>query len=178
MKIFLTSNQQFGRPGAIKAYKRPFASLEEMNLHLINKWNCVVSDEDAVFVLGNFVWDPEIGEQLIEQLNGEIYVIDGEYDRASEDMVSLKKDDGKIRFISEGIRRMLKVKSVLSYWPLADWPKKKQGFVSFIGHPNYKKYKSSHKSKIANVTCDAWDFKPIELTKITTLYSDPDLNKE
>ena len=52
---------------------------------------------------------------------------------------------------------------------------KKQGFISFIGHPNYKKYKSSHKSKIVNVCCDAWDFKPIDLTKLTTLYNDPDL---
>lgn len=178
MKIFLTSNQQFGRPGAIKAYKRSFSDVGEMNLHLIDQWNSVVSKEDAVFVLGNFVWDPELGEEIIGALNGEIYVMDGEWDRASEDLVNLqKKDNRKIRFVSDGIRRMLKSKSVLSYWPLTDWPKKKQGFISFIGHPNYKKYKSSHTDKIVNVTCDAWDYKPIELTTLTTLYNDPDLNK-
>ncbi len=176
MKIFLTSNQQFGRPSALKTNKRPFDSMTDMHDFMIKQWNSTVSKKDAVFVLGNFVWDPEIGEQVLAALNGEIYVIEGEYDRASEEIVELKKhDDKKIRFISDGIKKMLKTKSVLSYWPLADWPKKKQGFISFIGHPNYKKYKSSHKSKIVNVCCDAWDFKPIDLTKLTTLYNDPDL---
>ena len=64
MKVYVTSNQQFGRTGAIKAYKRSFEDVSEMNNHLIKQWNSVVKDGDAVFVLGNLVWDPETGEEI------------------------------------------------------------------------------------------------------------------
>jgi hypothetical protein len=30
MKIFATGNQQFGRKGAIKKFKRPFSSVQEI----------------------------------------------------------------------------------------------------------------------------------------------------
>ena len=178
MKVFVTSNQQFGRLGAIKAYKRPFKNVEEMNTHLIKQWNKEVKAGDAVFVLGNLIWDPETGEDVIKALNGDILVIDGEWDRATEDIVKLKKNsslaEAKIRHISDGIKVMENIKAILSYWPLIDWPKKKKGFISFIGHPN-KKYKSDHKKNIVNVRCDDWDFKPIEIQQIVKLYNDPDL---
>jgi len=180
MKVFVTSNQQFGRPGAIKAYNRPFKNVQEMNAVLISKWNSAVSDGDVIFVLGNFAWDPEVAEELIKSLNGDIFVIDGEWDRPTSDLVKIKGDvgvkTGKIRYVSDGIKVLGNVKSVLSYWPMTDWPRKKKGYISFIGHPN-KKYKSDHKNKVVNVSCDAWDYKPIEMKNIVTLYNDPDLKK-
>jgi len=176
MKIFVTSNQQFGRPGAIRSYKRPFDNVEEMDKHLIKQWNSVVSDDDLVFVLGNFSWEPEQTEDLMDLLKGQIYVMAGEWDRAVKDITLLKggKDYKKLTHISDGIRTLTSIKSVLSYWPFLEWPRKKKKYISFIGHPS-KKYKSSHKEKTVNVTCDYWDFKPIEATKIVKLYEDPDL---
>ena len=81
MQIFVTSNQQFGRPGAIKKYDRPFSSLDEMNETLIENWNLTVSPEDVVYVLGNFGWDPTTVENCINTLNGHIYFIEGEFDK-------------------------------------------------------------------------------------------------
>jgi calcineurin-like phosphoesterase family protein len=180
MKLFVTSNQQFGRPGAINAYKRPFKDVEEMNAHLIKQWNSVVEVGDAVFVLGNLIWDPESGEEIIKSLNGDILVIDGEWDRATEDLVNIKQKsniaESKIRFIADGIKIMPNRKSVLSYWPLVDWPRKKKGYTSFIGHPN-PKYKTDHKENVINVVCDRWDYKPIEINYLTELFNDPDLKK-
>jgi len=172
MKIFVTSNQQFGRPGAIKAYKRPFADVEEMDEYLAKQWNSVVNKGDTVFVLGNFAWDPESGERLVKLLNGNIYVIPGEWDRAAKDISDLA--GSSLTYHAIGIKEILGLKAVLSYWPLEDWPKKKKGFVSFIGHVN-KKYKSDHKKHIVNVRCDNWDYKPIEIQQIVKLYNDPDL---
>lgn len=179
MKVFVTSNQQFGRTGALKAYKRSFEDVAEMNDHLIKQWNSVVSEGDAVFVLGNLMWDPETGEDIIKALNGDILVIDGEWDRATEDIVKIKKDsslaEAKIRYITDGIKVMKKMKAVLSYWPLMDWPgKKKKSYTSFIGHPD-PKYKTDHKESVINVTCDRWDYKPIEINHLTELFNDPDL---
>lgn len=177
MKLFVTSNQQFGRPGAIKANSRSFEDVEEMNEYMIAQWNSVVSDGDTVFVLGNFAWQPEICELLIEQLNGSIYVMNGEWDQATQDVIKLKNTEPKLHFLVEGIRHLANAKAVLSYWPLLDWPKRKQGTVSFIGHSN-KAHKTDHKKKVVNVSCDRWDFKPVNALEMIKLYNDPDLSEE
>jgi calcineurin-like phosphoesterase family protein len=57
-KIFVTSNLQLGRPGAIKKYNRDFADVDEMTDRLIRNWNEVVTKDDTVYHLGNFAWDP------------------------------------------------------------------------------------------------------------------------
>lgn len=172
MKIFVTSNQQFGRAGSINAYKRPFSDVEEMDEYLVTQWNSVVGEKDTVFVLGNFAWDPESGENLSKILNGNIYVIPGEWDRASKDITGL--EGSNLIYHAVGIKELKGLDAVLSYWPLIEWPKKKKGAVSFIGHPN-KKYKSDHKKKVVNARCDDWDFKPIDIQQMIKLYNDPDL---
>ena len=178
MKLFVTSNQQFGRPGAINAYKRPFKSVDEMNEYMFNQWNSVVSEGDIVFVLGNLAWDPEITEEVVAKLNGNIYAMQGEWDRSIKDITDIRGGGTvKLKYLTEGIKMLASQDSVLSYWPLTEWPRKKKGYVSFIGHPA-KKYKSNHTDKIVNVQCDRWDFKPIEIKSMVTLYRDPDLNQE
>ena len=101
MQIFVTSNQQFGRPGAIKKYDRPFSSLEEMNETLIENWNLTVSPEDVVYVLGNFGWDPTTVENCINTLNGHIYFIEGEFDKATVDVSMLPNADKKMEEIGQ-----------------------------------------------------------------------------
>jgi calcineurin-like phosphoesterase family protein len=174
MKIFVTSNQQFGRTGAIRMFKRPFDNVEEMNQSLIKKWNSVVSSEDTVYVLGNLIWQPESGENILKSLNGSILVIKGEYDKAIEDLVNLNSEVS-VEYLPIGIKQLNALDAILSYWPMLDWPKKNKGSISFIGHPS-NKYKSDHNAKVVNVRCDDWDFKPIEIQQIITLYHDPDLN--
>lgn len=176
MKIFVTSNQQFGRPGAIRSYKRPFENVEEMDAYLIKQWNSVVKEGDAVFVLGNFAWEPEKTEDLMNVLKGNIYVLEGEWDRATADISKMKGDKSykKLSHVSDGIKTLASIKSVFSYWPLTEWPRKKKKYVSFVGHPS-KKYKSDHNKRTVNVTCDYWDFKPIEAQNLVKLYEDPDL---
>jgi calcineurin-like phosphoesterase family protein len=170
MKTFVTSNQQFGRPGAIKSYKRPFEDVQEMNQELFESWNSVVSPEDTVYVLGNFAWDPETAEYFLRNLNGTIINIEGEFDSAIEELeetaTALNIDffNGLLEVFSEE-------NAVLSYWPLLEWPRKSKGAYSIIGFPN-KKYGSNHKTKTVNCCCDFWEFKPVELSKIIELFNE------
>lgn len=172
MKTFVTSNQQFGRPGAIKSYKRPFASVQEMNQELFTAWNSVVSPEDTVYVLGNFAWDPETAEHFLRKLNGEIINIDGEFDHAidelSETAIGLNVD-----YFTGILEVFPEENAVLSYWPLLEWPRKSKGAYSIIGYPN-KKYKSNHKTKTVNCCCDFWEYKPVELSSILKLFTEVD----
>ena len=170
MKVFVTSNQQFGRKGAIKAYKRPFDDVNEMNLHLVESWNSVVSAEDIVYVLGNFAWDPETLEMIAKNLNGDIIVISGEYDRAARDVAEIK-GIVDIEYLYNAIEEHPEVNSVLSYWPMSEWPGKNKGSYSIIGYPG-KDHKTNHKLRVINCACDAWEFKPIEISKLIELLED------
>lgn len=169
MTIYLTGNQQFGRKGAIRAYKRPFDSVDEMNQHLIEQWNSTVSDEDIVFVLGNFAWDPETAEVIIKQLNGTIIILQGEYDKAIEDIV--QNPELNITYLTEGIKLAPEVMMCLSYWPLEEWPGKKEGFASIIGHPS-KSYPTSHQNNRINVACDFWNYKPVNAKSVLELFGE------
>ena len=170
MKVFVTSNQQFGRPSAIKAYKRPFDSVGEMNDSLIYEWNSVVSPEDIVYVLGNFAWDPETSEMIIRNLNGDIVIISGEYDKATAEIAATLGLDA-IDFLYNAIEEHPEANVVMSYWPLLEWPNKSKGSYSIIGHPS-SKYKTNHKTRIINCSCDNWEYKPVEVTKLIELFED------
>lgn len=170
MKVFVTSNQQFGRKGAIRNYKRPFVDVDDMNHQLVEAWNSVVSEEDIVYVLGNFAWDPETLEVVARNLNGDIVVISGEYDKAARDVAEIK-GIVSIDYLYNAIEEHPEVNSVLSYWPLTEWPGKSKGSYSIIGYPG-KDYKTNHKTRTLNCACDLWDFKPVDVSLMIALLED------
>jgi calcineurin-like phosphoesterase family protein len=169
MKIFATGNQQFGRKGAIKKFKRPFSTVQEMNHHMIDAWNSVVDEGDQVYVLGNLAWDPITADETVGQLNGTIHLIKGDFDDATEDISELH--EYKLNICECDIQVDDRNKLVLSYWPLRDWYNRNKGYysvISFIG----SKFKSNHKENLINVNCDSWGFKPVELQKVKDLFAE------
>ena len=66
--------------------KRGFASGEEMNEHMIRRWNEKVTSKDDVYILGDFSLAP--GPQtsgIYSRLNGKKHLIIGNHDRYLED---------------------------------------------------------------------------------------------
>ena len=172
MSIFLTSNQQFGRPNSIKIYGREFNSVDEMNSHLIKQWNSVVSSDDSVYVLGNFAWDPATCEKMLEKLNGKIYFLDGEHDSAINDVLRVHGNAGLNHLTKvDSIYNFEELDVVMSYWPLGEWNNKKGSTMSCIGFP-CREYSTNHKKKIINVSCDFWDHKPVCIDKLKDLFSE------
>jgi len=80
--IFVTGDDHLGHGNILNYCKRPFKSLDHMNLELIRRWNEVVKPSDLVIHLGDFCF--ERGEQdhryWREQLNGDIVFIQGNHD--------------------------------------------------------------------------------------------------
>jgi len=169
MKIFATGNQQFGRKGAINKFKRPFSDVQEMNNHMIDTWNSVVTEDDHVYVLGNLAWDPITADEVVGQLNGTIHLVKGEFDEATNSVADLH--EYKLNIFDGDIHVDDRHKLVLSYWPLREWHNKRKGYQSVISF-NGAKYKSNHKENLINVNCDNWSFKPVELQKIKDLFTD------
>ena len=61
---------------------RGFADAEEMNNYMIRQWNKKVRWNDEVVILGDFsVGKAEETNRVLEQLNGFLYLIDGNHDQ-------------------------------------------------------------------------------------------------
>lgn len=53
---FYISDCHFGHKNIIAYDQRPFFSVEEMDAAMIQNWQKVVSDNDTVYILGDFCW--------------------------------------------------------------------------------------------------------------------------
>lgn len=79
--VYVIADLHFGDPNIIKFENRPFGSVDEMNEELIEKWNCVVDNEDTVFILGDFsVYVDDRAHDIVEQLKGKKILIKGNHD--------------------------------------------------------------------------------------------------
>lgn len=82
--IYFTSDCHFNHKN-ILAYEpesRPFASIEEMNEAIIANWNGVVTNEDEVWVLGDFFMGQTTAiESILDRLNGKIHLVRGNHDQ-------------------------------------------------------------------------------------------------
>lgn len=82
-RVFLIADTHFGGEAIIRYENRPFETVEEMGRCLIKKWNSVVSEEDIVYVLGDFSTnqDAEADRRVLSQLKGEKILVMGNHDR-------------------------------------------------------------------------------------------------
>jgi calcineurin-like phosphoesterase family protein len=142
-----------------------------MDKTLIENWNLTVSENDVVYVLGNFGWDPTTVEKCINSLNGHIYFIEGEFDKATVDVSMLPNAENKIEEIGQ-IDFIGEFDTCLTYWPLSIWP----GKYLLTGHPS-NRIKTNPSKKIINVSCDKWSYKPVNIKSIIGLFEENNSKK-
>ena len=85
LSIFFTADTHFGHGGALGLFRRPFASVAEMNEAVIARWNEAIRAGDEVWHLGDFAVRrsaAEVAENL-GRLNGKIHLIIGNNDSAA-----------------------------------------------------------------------------------------------
>jgi calcineurin-like phosphoesterase family protein len=76
---FFTSDHHYYHKNVILYCGRPYNSVEEMNVDLINKWNSVVSPGDEVYYLGDFSLSAK-ALPIVSQLSGKKILIAGNHD--------------------------------------------------------------------------------------------------
>lgn len=80
-KIFLTADLHLGHKNIIKYENRPFINIDMMHETIIKNWNNVITNNDKVYILGDLTFtNKEKTKNIIEQLNGKIYLIKGNHD--------------------------------------------------------------------------------------------------
>lgn len=83
MTTYFTSDTHFGH-ARIQEFQpnRPQGSIEEMNEHLVDRWNSTVNPSDTVYFLGDFAMGKIAGSlPYALRLNGTKHLIPGNHDR-------------------------------------------------------------------------------------------------
>ncbi len=85
MATWWTSDTHFSHINIIRYTNRPFASVDEMNAALIERWNERVSPSDDVWHLGDLALGANIARQvqLTARLNGTRRLVPGNHDRVA-----------------------------------------------------------------------------------------------
>ena len=79
--IYFASDTHFFHKAINEFCKRPFETVEEMNLKMIENWNNKVPQDGLVFHLGDFAFaGAPLWRKVREQLNGKIILIKGNHD--------------------------------------------------------------------------------------------------
>lgn len=78
---YYIADLHLGHADSIHFDKRPFADVDAMNETLVRNWNSVVTEEDTVYILGDFIWGRESRWQSwLDQLTGNKVLIRGNHD--------------------------------------------------------------------------------------------------
>lgn len=178
-KIWFTSDLHLGHRNVIRFCDRPFTDEKEMGRRLIQNWNDTVGDNDIVFVLGDTFWfnDSHSIKRVLSQLKGkDIYILPGNHDdfesyhRVVDPRIHLCVDIVVVWFTEES---KPKREVWLSHYPMMTWPHRENGTHQFFGHIHSQPDKFEgvdqdlplHWNQ-ADVGCDYWDWKPVELNTL------------
>lgn len=80
--IYFTADPHLGHDRIREYCNRPFSSVGEMDVTIINNWNELIRPKDVVYLLGDVcMGGREQALQYFNRLNGQIYVIPGGHDK-------------------------------------------------------------------------------------------------
>jgi calcineurin-like phosphoesterase family protein len=127
--VYFTSDTHFGDHRTLNIYKRPFASVAEMDAHMVAEWNAVVGPEDEVWHLGDFARKLGDVPTLLERLNGRKHLIRGNNDEPRIVEVPGWESVAEYSEIQIGERKL-----VLCHYAFRSWNGQHRGAVNLHGH--------------------------------------------
>ena len=154
---------------------REFASLEQMNSHLIANINEVVGQDDILFHLGDWSFG---GFEQIEKFRSRlicknIHLILGNHDH------HIERDKEGIQSLFSSVNSYVELdikhqtlnvpKLVLMHYPIASWNNMARESIHLHGHVHLPSNQRINKGKMMDVGCDGNDLKPIELREVLIL---------
>lgn len=173
--LYFTSDNHFGHQNIIRYCERPFASLEEMNETMIERWNQRVKHDDIVYHIGDFALRlgvPEV-EAIVRRLNGEKHLVLGNHDLKNKSVLRARG------FVEKVDYKELKVgeqKIILCHYPFLTWNKSHHGSWDLHGHchgtlqnptcPFCLKSKKERTARRLDVGVDCWNYAPISFDEV------------
>jgi len=160
MSVYFTSDQHFGHAAARSFYRRPFASVAEMDRQMIDRWNSVIEPGDEVWHLGDFAvrQPPERICYLLGVLHGRKHLIVGNNDDAAVIGCALWQSVQRYAEVTVDDSRL-----VLCHYPFRSWRDMGRGSINLHGH-SHGRLKALPRQ--FDVGVDVWDFRPVRLAEI------------
>ncbi len=160
MTVFFTADTHFGHGGALGLYRRPFASVAEMDAAMLASWQATVGPDDEVWHLGDFAVGRRVdGAGLLAALPGRKHLITGNNDPATvTDLPGWASVQAYAELVLDG------TKLVLCHYAFRTWRDMGRGAWNLHGH-SHGRLKPLPRQ--VDVGVDAWQFRPIPLADIT-----------
>lgn len=170
--IFATSDTHFTHRNIIKYENRPFTDEDEMDEFLIDRWNKKVKPNDDVYHHGDFAFaSVQKIKEIINRLNGNIYLIWGNHDKTIKQNRSLQEKFVWCR--DYYVLNTMKVPIIMFHYPIQVWDRKHYGSVHLYGHihsdkDNHHPMVQSLKNAF-NVGVDVNNFEPVALEELVNV---------
>lgn len=161
-KVFFISDTHFYHENM--ALKRGFSSAEEMNEHIVEKWNSVVRKGDVVYLLGDITMEKATYD-ILDRLKGFKKVILGNHD--------MPQHIGKLLDHVNSVCGMMKYKSsalrtsmFLTHCPIHPMELDYRVSYNIHGHVHEN---SIPDDRYINVSCEAVDYTPRTLEELISV---------
>lgn len=156
-EIWFVSDLHFGHNNILTYCKRPFASVEEMDQALVDKWNVHVRPNDTVYCLGDMAFH---NYERISQLNGRKILTPGNHDheRAKKVFPHVQEVTQEVHYLKIDKERRF----VLCHYPFESWRREYRYHLHGHAHGS-----SSKKDFRLDVGIDATKlYRPIHLDEV------------
>lgn len=77
---YYIADTHFGHDNIRRLSNRPFETIEEMDRTIIDNWNSRVTDNDDVYILGDFSYKSEDSVLYLKKVKGRKHLIIGNHD--------------------------------------------------------------------------------------------------
>ena len=166
---YYIADTHFGHDNIRRLSSRPFNSVEEMDKAIIDNWNSKVTDNDDVYILGDFSYKSEDPIEYLKKLNGRKHLIVGNHDNKL-----LKNPNCKKYFVEIADLKMVDDNGnqiVLCHYPLVEWNGYYRNVLHFYGHvhntyQNETTRYARDMNKAYNVGVDVIGFAPCTFDEI------------
>ncbi len=177
MSIYVISDTHFFHDREFIWKVRGFKSVEAMNRAIIRNWNAIISNNDDVYMLGDFFLGSDLNriDEIINQLHGKIHLVIGNHDTNRK--VEHYKHVDKIVEMGYALKIEYKHRQILfSHYPtitstLESDPK--HAVLNIHGHIHTKSKFYEGRPYMYNVSCDTQNCRPVPIDDILQ-----DINRE
>ena len=161
MNKWFISDTHFSHANIIRHTGRPFQSVDEMNLKLIENWNAYIKSQDIVFFLGDFgLGTTDFLSGLCAQLHGQKICIRGNHDGTFAKMHKI----GFMLILESAFIKIGRHKVELVHIPSHPAPP----CFQLHGHVHEKRPNKLIDRQL-NLSVEVWDYKPVSEKTIVSL---------
>lgn len=166
MTTFFTADLHVGHTNIIRYTNRPFKDSIEMDEALIRNWNELVTNEDTVYILGDFALCPAArAVSILKRLLGTKILIEGNHDRGCLRDPVFRREFKEIHNFLEidlppepGTKRGQKI--VMCHYAMRVWNRSHRGSIHLHGH-SHGTLPDDPKSLSMDVGVDCHNYYPV-----------------